>query len=110
MRAVNLVIAVAQMPCKGFRYGDRPVLAARASYANNEIMLALLKVVREQKIHHIAQALEKLIALRMFKNKVFHRRVKPGFTPELGDIKRIRHKADVKNQVGVDRQPVLVSE
>ena len=86
------------------------VTAAGAADGNGEGELALFNIVWEKEGDHFFELFQKTAGLRMAEDKLRHRTVETGQRTKLVHIEGIGEKTGVKNQIRIERNPVLEAE
>src|SRR5579859_2957207 len=86
------------------------VLAPRATEGHCQIALALLDVMRQQEEQQLRHPVQKLTSLGKVSDVFGHFGMAPGQVTELGNEMRIGQEPGVENQVGFERDTVLVTE
>jgi hypothetical protein len=92
--------------------GDRhrAVAPARAADRDREIRLALALIGRHQEFEEAFEPLQQLVTLGVLHDEVAHARITPVERSQLVDEVRVGEEADVEDEIGVDRDPVLEPE
>ena len=88
----------------------RPVLAAGAPHGQGEVALALAAVARADDAQDVGVPVQELPGPLLAEHVVADLGVLAGQLAQLGDPVRIGQEPYVDHEVGVDRQPVLVTE
>ena len=90
--------------------GDAAMRAAGAADCDHQAALALLVIVREQEVKHIADLCHKLPRDRMLHHKVAHIRVQSGMPAQLRNVEGIGQKTDVEENIRLAGQSALEAE
>src|SRR2546423_1176711 len=102
--------ALLEKVCQGFRHHDGTMPSTRAADGDSEIAFALPNVKRKRICNNIEKLFAKQFGLRRSQHITSHRRVAPGFSPEVRLVIRIRHKTDIPDQIRIDWQAVFITE
>ncbi len=86
------------------------MLAAGTAESECEIAFPFVDVVGQKEEKQIGDAVEKLTRLRKADDVILNLGVLPGQVPELRNEVRVRQKTHIENQIGVERNPFLVSK
>ena len=86
------------------------MLAAGAADADRERVAPLGGVLRQEKVDHVGELGEKILRHVAAQDVFLHLSVHAAHRAELFDVKRVRQKAHVEHEVGVDRDAVLEAE
>ena len=91
-------------------HGHAAVLPARAADADRKRIAPLGGVLRQEKIDHVGELGEEIFRHVAAQDVFLHLGVHAAHGAELFDVKRVRQKAHVEHEVGVDRDAVLEAE
>jgi len=89
---------------------DGTVIAARASQRHAQLFLALDSVSRRSQRQQLDHQLQEPIRRRLPQDEVAHRLLETGERLEFGIPVRIGQEADIEDEIGLERDPVLEPE
>ena len=106
----DLGFAAAEHASQIFRNRHGTMFAARAADADNNLAFAFLAIMRDKKLQHIEQFRQERLRFRPFHHIIVNIRILARIRPQMLDIMRIRQKANIKDQISIDRNPIFKSE
>ena len=86
------------------------MLATRAPEPYGQITLAFSDVVRQQVLQQPGDTIQELFGLREAAYEPGNLRIFSGLVAKLRNKMRIGQKANIKNQIGIERHAILESE
>ena len=89
---------------------DRAVIAAGAADRDGQARLALGDVGRDRELEELDEEVEEACRDRLAEHEGPDLVGQPGERPQLGDVERVLHEADVEDEVGLERHAVLEAE
>ena len=110
MRRLNAVALLAEAFGDLFGDGDGAVLASGAAEGDGEVALPFLDVMRQQEQEHLGDAVEEFLRLGKVADVGGDLGMPAGELAELGDEVGIGQEAHVEDEVGFERDAVLVAE
>ena len=110
MRHFHPVASIAQMLADGIRNEYRPMPTARTANRKSDVRLALFFILRKQEVDERIHVLQKIPRLVVRIHVVDNRLIGPGVRLQVGNEIRVRQKADIENQIRVDRNAVFESK